>query len=386
MRRFIKFALLIQVLGCCFYASAQEESISVLNHSRLWYLHSDNKSNCLDTAVAGRLSINLFSNSYIKNNEYFGSFTEGISYFGSTLQPELTYNVTNQISLSAGWHFNYFFGQEKLNRSLPVIRVVYRPSKKINILIGQLFGYTDHCLIEPIYSNDNYYAKKPEYGIQLRSGGKIKTDTWIDWEKFILPGDPEQEQIGAGTHIFSDFKINNTLQLSAHFEAVIHHFGGQVDVSDSYLQTRANLAPGIELSYHPATSDMNIIGKAYFVQALDISQTPQLPYLKGYGTFFTLTGMYKGFFAMTGYWNSEYYFAPMASTLFQSISDLNDWYYEDKRQLFLGKFGYNKSLTPQIKMGIRFETYYDLVKQRNDFSYGMNIQLNPEIFLKKIKQ
>ena len=89
---------------------------------------------------------------------------------------------------------------------------------------------------------------------------------------------------------------------------------------------------------------------------------------------------------MAGYWNSEYYFAPMASTLFQSISDMNNWYYDDKRRLFLGKFGYNKSLTPNIKMGIRFETYYDLAKQRNDFSYGMNIQINPQIFLTNISQ
>jgi hypothetical protein len=386
MKRFIKFALLILVLGYGFFASAQEENISVLNHSRLWYSHHDNEGICHDSVIAGRLSLNVFSNNYIKNNEYFGSFTEGITYFGSVFQPELKYDLTNQISLSAGWHFNYFFGQEKFNRSLPVIRVVYQPAPKIKILIGQLYGNVDHCLIEPIYSNDNYYAKKPEYGIQLRTGGRIKTDTWIDWEKFILPGDPEQEQIGGGTHIFSNFKLSNTLHLSVHLQAVIHHFGGQVDASDNYLQTRANLAPGLELHFHAETSDLNIIGKAYVVQALDLSQTPQLPYLKGYGTYFTLTGLYKGFFAMAGYWNSEYYFAPMASTLFQSISDLNNWYYEDNRQLFLGKFGYNKSLTSNIKMGIRFETYYDLVKRRNDFSYGMNIQLNPEIFLKNIKQ
>lgn len=386
MTKYLKFSLLILASGCRLFAFSQEENLSVLNHSRLWYSHHNNKDICHDTAIAGRIALNVFSNSYIKNNEYFGAYTEGITYFGSVLQPELTYDITNQVSLSAGWHFNYFFGQEKLNRSLPVIRVVYRPAQKINIMIGQLYGNADHCLIEPIYSNDNYYAKKPEYGIQLRTGGKIKTDIWIDWEKFILPGDPEQEQIGAGTHIFSNFKINNSLHLSAHFQAVVHHFGGQVDASDNYLQTRANLAPGLELRFHPETSDLNIIGKAYFVQALDLSQMPQLPYLKGYGTYFTMTGLYKGFFAMAGYWNSEYYFAPMANTLFQSISDLNKWYYEDNRQLFLGKFGYNKSLTSNIKMGIRFETYYDLVKRRNDFSYGMNIQLNPQIFLKNIKQ
>lgn len=365
---------------------AQEENMTLMSGSRLFSSGFKNASVicCSDSAVPGEITLNLNSNSYIKNNEFYGSYVAGMTYIGSVLQPELKYTITKEVSIAAGWHFNYFFGQEKLNRSMPVIRVTYQPKPAIKIIIGQIYGQTDHLLIEPIYSNDNYYSQNPEYGIQLLTNGRFNTDTWLDWKKFILPGDPVQEQIGAGTHVYTKRRLTKNSQISAHLQAVIYHTGGQVDASDDLIKTRANLAPGFELRIIPEKADLSIIGKAYYVQALDLSQTPQLPYLKGYGLWLSVTGLYKGFFAMAGFWNSEYYFAPMASTLFQSISDLNSWYHNDSRQLFLGKFGYNKSLTHNIKMGIRCETYYDLPEKRNDFSIGLNIMLNPEIFLKNI--
>lgn len=359
----IRLTIIAVLLFISSIAKAQDENRSYLNPA------------ANDSLRAKSLSVQLLNNNFLKNNEYFGNFTEGITYIGSILQPEITYTFSKNASLTAGWFVKYYYGLGKVNRSLPVIRFDYRFMPGGRLVFGQLPGQLDHQLIEPIYSFDNYFKKNPENGIQLlvdKFG--IKADIWLDWEHFLLPGDDAQEQITSGINIMYKFVDKQPFTAAAGLQATMHHHGGQVDISDAPLQTRTNITPGISLDY--ATGGKIVSGSnvsAWLVQALDLSPTPTLPYSQGYGIYTTAAAENRWATIMAAWWHGKCYFSPLGDYLFQSVSELDSHYVAKTRDLLNMKLLLNHEIAPGVKAGLRFESYYDLRGRRLDFCYGMNI-------------
>jgi hypothetical protein len=356
--------LLILFAGTFFFVQAQDVNKSYLSESGN------------DSLVAGNILLKIENNNFLKNNEYFNSFTEGITYFGSQIQPELSYAFTQKTRLSLGWFLRYYYGREKFNLSVPVFRFEYEITPWAKLTFGQLHGLLAHQLIEPIYSTDNYFERNPENGIEFSIGRKqVHSNIWISWDHFILPGDDSQEEISSGINAswqLAEFRKKNILCLD--LQGIIHHYGGQVDNSDSPLQTRLNLAPGLEFKFSPFQSNKTRISlTSYAVQASDQSSTVTIPFKKGWASYSYLSVNHGPVSLSAAYFHGEYYFSPLGDKLFQSVSDLNNWYARDTRNLLNGKFLLEQSISTGIKMGIRFESYYDLDKGNLDYWYGINI-------------
>jgi hypothetical protein len=339
-------------------------------------------------ADSGEFTIHFYNNNFVKNNEYFGPFTEGITYIGSILQPEVTWNLSKNFCLSAGWYLRHYYGQDGFEKSLPVIRANYNFKPWAQLIIGQLNGQLTHGYIEPIYNTDNYFIKSPEYGVQLLIDKKrLHTDLFMDWEKFLLPGEDHQEEIVGG--LLSTYNFNNNPDkrgLSAHFQSIIHHFGGQVDISDNPLESRANVAIGLQYAILPKLKLLNrLIFSSYYIQSLELSQTNTIPFESGFGTQNTVTLENKWVKISTGWFHAEDYFAPMADHLFQSISQFGDGYFVKNRDLITSKLLISNEITKGVNLGIRYESYYDLQRKWNDFSYGINISVNADVFDRRVK-
>ena len=88
---------------------------------------------------------------------------------------------------------------------------------------------------------------------------------------------------------------------------------------------------------------------------------------------------------MLGYWYGDYFIAPRGEPLFQSVSQKYTGYVEPQKQLIVSKLFFQKAINKDINLGIRFESYYDLLNDNFDFSYGLHIVFNRSFFLKKIK-
>lgn len=342
-----------------------------------------------DTFSEGALSISLHNNNFIKNNEYFSPYTEGITYIGSVLQPEISWAISNKFSLSGGWYFRQFYGQDELNLSIPVIRVRYNFSPGAQLIFGQLDGQLKHGFIEPIYNTDNYFVKKPEYGIQiLLNRRKLHADLYMDWEKFLLPGEATQEIITGG--FLASYALNDLAEnrgLSTHFQSIIHHFGGQVDNSDKPLQSRANVAVGLKYIFVPGSEVIKALTvSSFYIQSMELSQTNTIPFESGFALQNLVTIENKWIKLGTGWFHGEYFFAPLGDYLFQSISQNNDWYVGEKRDLITSKLLVGHEITKGVNFGLRFESYYDLQRQSNDYCYGLNITVNARVFEKKLKK
>ena len=329
-------------------------------------------------------SLTILNNNFFRNNEYFNPFTEGMTYFGSVLQPEFTYSFASNLSISAGGYLRYFYGTDKFNKSLPVFRVHYRPFKGADIIFGQLIGLLDHGLIEPIYSTDNYFSRNPEYGIQARMVlPRFRTDTWISWDRFILPGDPLKEEISGGIH--SEYFLTRQASsntLSINLQGIVHHFGGQIDKSEAPLETRYNIAPGIEYSYRlRKTIPLHLLVGGYLIQCADRSSVVTIPYRYGYAGYTFGMIDYRKIRLVVSYFHGEYYFSPLGDPLFQSYSSMNSWYFSDARNLINAKFLFDHKIHKDVHLGIRFESYYDMDLPNLDYSYGINLMVNTSFFL-----
>lgn len=341
-----------------------------------------------DTSDSGKFSIHIHNNNFIKNNEYFGPYTEGITYIGSVLQPEITWALSKKFSLSGGWYFRQYYGQDGFNQSLPVIKARYLFRQDAEVIFGQLDGQLQHGFIEPIYNTDNYFIKKPEYGVQfLVNRKRFNADLYMDWEKFLLPNEAHQEVITGG--FLASYALNGITEsrgLSAHFQSIINHFGGQVDNSDSPLQSRANIAAGLKYIFVP---DKKALGRltlsSFYIQAMELSQTNTIPFESGFALHNTLTFENKWAKLSTGWFHGEYFFAPLGDYLFQSVSQFNDWYVGEKRDLITSKLLIGHDILKGVNFGFRIESYYDLQRNANDFSYGLNLSVNGEIFEKNLK-
>lgn len=341
-----------------------------------------------DTIKQGSLSINLHNNNFIKNNEYFGPYTQGITYIGSVLQPEVSWDLSDKLSLSGGWYFRMYYGQENFNESLPVIRVRYNVTQNTQVVFGQLDGQLQHGFVEPVYNTDNYFIKNPEYGLQVMvKREKLYADVYVDWEKFLMPGEENQEIITGG--FVSSWSFNPAKEnkgISVHMQGIINHLGGQEDNSNQPLQSRANVACGIKYAIPAALSLLDRITLAsFYIQALELSQTNTLPFESGYALHNTVTFENKWSKISTGWFHGEYYFAPLGDYLFQSVSQFNDWYVGEKRDLITSKLLLGHDIMKGVNFGFRFESYFDLQRRAHDFSYGLNLSINAQAFEKDLK-
>jgi len=215
---------------------------------------------------------------------------------------------------------------------------------------------------------------------------RLHTDMFMDWERFLLPGEAHQEEIVGG--LLATFMLNRhnyDRGLSAHFQSIIHHFGGQVDNVSVPIQSRANMAAGLKYTILPASKSLKKITlSSFYIQSIELSQTNTIPFKSGFGLHNTVTFENDWLKLSTGWFHGEYYFAPMGDYLFQSISQFNDWYVGEKRDLVTSKILVAHQIMKGVNFGIRFESYYDIQRKSQDFSYGLNISVNAKVFEKTL--
>jgi hypothetical protein len=342
----------------------------------------------LESADSGTINVHFYNNNFVKNNEYFGPYTEGITYIGTIIQPEISWSISDKFSLSAGWYLRYFYGKDNFEQSLPVIRARYTFLPGAQVIIGQLDGQLKHEYIEPIYNTDNYFSINPEYGVQfLLDRKKIHVDFFMDWEHFLMPGDTDQEEIGGG--LLATYSLNDRDEkrgLSIDFQSIIHHFGGQVDASENPIQTRSNIAAGLQYTFVPGLKMLDRITlSTFYIRAMELSNTNTIPFKSGFATHNTITFQNKWIQIGSGWFHGDDYFAPKADYLFQSVSQFSDYSTTNGRDLITSKFLFGNEITKGVTLSIRYESYFDLQRKWNDFSYGLNISVNEKVFERKPK-
>jgi len=333
------------------------------------------------------LYFRLENNNFVKNNEYFGDYTEGYTLMGYAVQPSLMYYAGSRLRVKAGLHLLQYSGMSEFTEVLPVFSVHAQLTDKLDLIMGGLKGDVHHRLIEPVFNTEHQYTRPIENGFQfVFQGDNLWLDSWLDWEHFIFPGDNKPEKFTAG--ISSEYrftKSDSEFEVTVPVQLVATHLGGQISDFSESMQSLANVVSGIKMSHDLGDGFIQRVGvSTYFAMYKDLTKQSGWNFHSGDAIYPVAEVDYKYGGFMLGYWHARNFLAPKGSHIFQSVSDYKEGYYSEYRNLLTTKFSFTKTFMKQIKFSAMVETYYDIPASQFEYSYGINLVFTPNFFISKI--
>ena len=358
----------------------------------------------LDSVRTGELSVELDNVSFFKDLEYDGALVTGYTLPGLWVQPKLTYQPLNNLSLELGAHALIFAGKLKYpnmgyqdiakwkggdysegTHILPFFRANLQMGK-VHIVLGDIYGGQNHHLIEPLYSRELNLTADPEMGLQVLVDLKHwHLDAWVNWQSFIFKGDTHQESFIFGGN--SELKFG---RWTIPVQAVVQHRGGEIQVDSAHhgVQTLINAAIGGRYEAPVHTSWLTkITGEAFFTYYLQQSGS-MWQIGSGFGAYArALIDFKPGIRVDLGYFRCQNYI-PVLGDGHYSCTKLGNWSqtyrYPD---IFSLGVEYSRSFAKYYAFGGRAELYYMNLKPRNpvDINFGVFIKCNPHFLIKKFK-
>jgi hypothetical protein len=331
----------------------------------------------VNDSLQQKVLLNVQSNNFFKNNEYFNLIATGYTLMGSQLATQLAYLPNPYVRFQAGVFMQKDFGNDTMMLARPLLTCKLQKNG-YSVLFGTLEGHLSHRLIEPLYNYERYISHPIESGIQIKIDKKnIWSDTWINWEKMQYIGSADQEQFSVGHH--TDVKLFNTKHstLTLPLQMLVSHKGGQIDIDTTPLKTIANMAIGITYEYK--SQDENNFMKSfktenYLTIFKDLSPTKRLTFNQGTGFYLNATFVSKYDIAASfGYWQATDYLASRGGYLFQSEASIygTPGFIQPEKKLLFIRLLYAHKVFNAIDVNVRFEPFLDLIANTFEYNYAV---------------
>jgi hypothetical protein len=337
---------------------------------------------------AEKLFLRFENLNFVKNDEYNSNYIEGATNIGYIATPKLVYYPNSLIRIEAGARFQKFSGKNKYNKIEPVFSAIYRASSKSKIILGSLNQDNNHNLSAPLFDPDSYFMKKNENGLQYQyQSSKLRLDTWINWEQFIMDNDPFQEKFTVGVSgRWQINSINRKNQLYFPFEALVTHRGGEIDSSKDNIQTLTNISTGFEYNKKFENRRLKSLNFKYrFYSFIDNSSVKEFTYKKGFAHYPQIEFKTKKSSINLGYWNGYRFIASRGHEIFQSISIDNPNLGQERRQIATFNYYYDNQISKGIHLGGKLDIFHDITKTKTDYIAAIYLRITGNFFLKKVK-
>jgi hypothetical protein len=348
----------------------------------------ENYKNREDSALAdGSIFLDLPLSTWFYNNEYFNSFYEGYTLFGANVQPRLVYQVYPKLKISAGLHLHRYYGDNMKTAANPLFSIEYAPSANFSVLMGSYNGGENHRLHEALFSFENHLTDIVENGILIRySNPRLESETWLNWERFIVPGDTIQEQFtfGSSNHIklfdSAPWKVSLPVNLLA------HHAGGQINISDKHIETLINICEGLKIIRSLQAKPLN----AAYAEFLLFHSTGDFIPAPGWA-FSAKTGIQSTHFELNaGYFRSRDFLSFTGNPLFRSWEASGDpvlpFQYGGNQEMINFKAGFRQKIGNNSFLFLRFEGYYFTFNRKMDYSYSLHFQVRDFLKIGRVKR
>jgi len=342
----------------------------------------------LDSSLENTLLFRVENSNFLKNDEYFNDIIQGYTLIGYFINPKLVFYPAKNAKIEAGVHFLKYSGIDSYTQAYPTLTFHYKASKSTDIILGTLYGSTNHEMIEPIFRYEYFFTDNVENGLQFLFHNQVyKGDIWINWQQFIFKGEDKQEifTLGLSNRFFLN-KKDSKHSFSIPLQVVFIHQGGQINETSTPLTTLNNTAIGLAYNYNPSggfIKSANI--ESYYVGFKDMSTTYQLPYIQGYGIYSMASVKASYFDLRVSHWFGDFYTSGRGHPIFTSISTFYDNYTEPQRALISGRLMFEKNILKGLDIGAGFESYFDLYNYYLDYWYMFYIHFNRDFFIKKFK-
>lgn len=411
MQRFLLRLLLIFFFTLPTYCYAQLDSL-------VWGVEKIH----VDTASYKDLSVTIETMPFVKDNEYKGNYVKGYTLPGVWLQPRISYQPLKNLRLEIGAHLLHFWGAEKypnFNYSrltnwqgrnvqdgfhcVPIVRAHLQLTPTLNIVIGTLYGKSNHSLVEPLYNDELNLSSDPETGVQIVwNSNHLLFDTWVNWESFIFKNDKEQESFTFG--LSSRFCLSLHKRRSQWYvplQMIFQHRGGEINTQaeDRIVKTWVNAAVGVGVNVPlatkmPITMNFETTSCYYGQQAGTL-----IPFKKGYGIYAKATAHLWHITTSLGYWYCHDYVSIHGNPLFGAIGiDEDNLLFKNPQMLTahaeltqkLGKgFAWGVALDVFHHFNTKGETNqsitYTQSKSCTCFSAGLYLRACPSFLIKRFE-
>lgn len=371
----------------------------------------------IDPEKKGELSVEVDNISFFKDNEYSGSVMKGYSLPGLWIQPKATYYPLRNIKLEAGIHFLRYWGANKYPcfayqdiaewkgnqyqkgiHVLPFFRAQIAVSKHVDLVLGDIYGGSNHNLIEPLYNPELNLTADPEAGLQLLyHSSPFDLDAWVNWDSFIFNEDTHQEAFTVGLSTRVKFnRPDSRFHFYLPIQGVVQHRGGEIDtLYTNSVQTLMNGAMGVGGVWnigHPVFKNVNLELDAmgYYQQAGKL-----WPFNDGYGFYARASADIYDFRVKFSYSKCEDFISLFGIPFFGavSMSDTNITY--NLPELVYVGLEYSRSFGKGFSMGVDLDVYQHFAVNISgpegsrkagtaaSFSAGIYFRINPSFLIKK---
>jgi len=334
----------------------------------------------------GEVVFALDNMNFLQNNEYFSSFAKGYTAIGFQLIPKVNYTYNEHLHFQVGANLLKFSGRNKFEEAVPYLRIFYQPHQDLKIVLGNIYGTVHHQLPEPLMNPELLLTANDESGLQfLYERNKFHGDLWVHWSQFITEGDPFQEQFTVGFSGAYEWWRNESLRFTTPASFMARHTGGQINNSNQSLSTIVNSSITLKLQTNKLTGDSLSWSVGMFTYE-DLSPSKEQIYNDGYAFLAQATQHYKHIQLNVGYWWAREFIAPLGHPLYASVSDYNPYTEARYRQMLIVKAAFQKTLTKDLRIAVRAESFFDLKTQKLDYLYGFYLQFNPRFFITKLHE
>lgn len=332
---------------------------------------------------------------FMRDAEFSLPNTRGYTALGYFVQPYASRKINQFAHITLGLTLAGAAGYDGLHSWHPVVSFDYRPSDRLQIVMGTINGGLAHGLYEPMYDRERWIYDHQEEGLQIRwSGRALRSDTWINWEDLLEPWQPKQERFTMGTsNVLTLFQTKAAeptaprFDISVPFSFLGSHRGGQFTSLDTCIQSLFTESVALRFAHHRASS-ISLDLPVFFYQ--DISPTKCMAFDNGWGLWPQISysvpihmttrknGEQLYFPAMpmrlilqAGYWYGHQFIAPRGSYLFQSISWHKPSFVAPDRQMVTARAALDWQHGSQFHVGLDSEFYYDLQERGLDIAFGL---------------
>ncbi|MFW5974926.1 MAG: hypothetical protein ACOCQ6_01835 [Bacteroidota bacterium] len=331
-----------------------------------------------------RLLLELDYTGFFKNNEFFADQAEGYTLTGNHITSFLNYRLGDRASLNTGVHFRYYHGMDSLAEVAPFISLHLKPGQFTDITLGSYRLNEQYGVSTVLLFDEHRLTDYTGEGVRA-SIHKIHLwmDAWIDWEKFILHGDPFREEFQAGLSGDWTFLDLSSSSLSLISQWLVEHKGGQIDNSVLPVSTVLNTHHGLVFrhDFPPGFLTYGKVSLGYFTYR-DINGNAPWTHEEGNAMQAKLKLNLKQHSLSGGYFEAEEFMAPYGHPLFQT-SDLNnpEKHFQHLEMLHAG-YHFQQQFYEGLSVAFIAQGFYLMRQERLHHSMEFRAILNRSFFLK----
>ncbi len=348
---------------------------------------SISESTALKDSIAKSVYFDLHAISYFKNNEYTNDFTRGFTGIGYLAKPELSLYLTDKLRISGGALIQQYSGRDTLEMVLPVFRMQYAFDESLQLVLGNIYGNLNHGLKEALFRYDRLYTDNMEYGFQLLGKhDRYNFDLWLNWQEFIKPGDNFQEAFQIGL-VSSVLIMNGNIRIRWPFQFLLHHRGGEIDVSPSPVSTEWNLYSGLRLEKSLSENAFIYFEPSYYIYSgntLPASMLSSIAFSDGNAWSIEMGYQDSDWTASFSYWNADGFFAQGGESLYFSVSDYDEFFVDLSRSLIKAQIFWQNRISSEVNLELGLDAYYDTENDHLAHAFRIMLAIDTDILLKRM--